>query len=207
MSPRQTATGVNYVFPHNYEVKVLEPYSLLHPAEKLYQFPAQLEEGDRTGVYLRVTPTRADAWAGFFAQGFDSAQVAHGVYSCPDHDSLCALAGGYAYVVAAAAPERWKQIEQRPVVEVRPVPELKLLLFVGFTSISVLGESQQPWTTERLSWEGLSITGIQGPTLRGTGWDALTDKDVPFEVDLLTGRSTGGARPNVDQHSPGSHSR
>ena len=34
----------NFFFPRNYEIKALESYSLVHPAEKLYQFPVQLEE-------------------------------------------------------------------------------------------------------------------------------------------------------------------
>ena len=195
MSIGQTSAGINLVFPHNYEVKLLESYSLVHPAEKLHQFPAELEEGDRSGVYVRVKPKGSVAWIGFFALGFDSKQVAHGIFSCPDPDWLCAVAGGYAYLVDTTNPERWMQIEQRPVTEVRPVPELKLLLFTGFTSITALGASQQLWTTERLSWEGVTVTQIQGTALHGFGWDAITDKEVPFEVDLLTGKSKGGARP------------
>jgi len=195
MSTGQTSAGINLVFPHNYEVKLLESYSLVHPAEKLHQFPAELEEGDRSGIYLRVMPKESAVWIGFFALGFESKQVAHGVFSCPDPDWLCAVRGGYAYVVDTANPERWMQIEQRPVTEVRSVPELKLLLFAGFTSITALGEAQQLWTTERLSWEGVSITEIRGTILHGLGWDAITDKEVPFEVDLLSRKSIGGASP------------
>jgi hypothetical protein len=185
----------HYVFPHNYEVDVLESYSLVNPVEELHQFPAELEAPDRNGTYLRVMPQAGTTWIGFFALGFDSPQVANGIYSCPDPASLCAVVGGYAYVVDARDPQRWVQIEQWPVVETKAVSNLKLLLFVGFTSITGLGESNQPWTTERLSWEGLSITAIQGTTMHGTGWDMITDKEVPFEVDLLTGKSQGGARP------------
>ncbi len=184
---------VHYVFPRSYEVELLN--SPVAPHERLHQFPARLEEGDRTGIYLRVTSQSAHAWTGFFVLGFDSPQVASGLYSCPDPGSLCIVIGGYAYLVAANDPQHWMQIEQRPVVEVKPIAELKLLLFVGFTSITGLRESDSLWTTERLSWEGLSITGIQGTSLHGMGWDMITDKEIPFEVDLLTGKSKGGARP------------
>lgn len=189
--------GVHYVFPHHYEVKVLESYSLVNPLETLHHFPAQLEEQDRTGAYLRVTPQDSRAWIGFFALGFDSVEVANGLYSCPDPASLCAAVGGYVYIVNAANPQQWVQLELRPVVEVKPVPELSLLLFLGFISIVGLGRSNQPWTTERLSWEGISIHEIQGTTLHGMGWDMITDKEVPFEVDLLTGKSKGGAKPGI----------
>lgn len=197
MSRKADLISVQYSFPHNYEIKLLESYSLVHPAERLYQYPGVLEEGDRAGLYLRVTAKESEPWIGFFAQGFDSAEVAHSIFSCPDPDWLCVVASGYAYVVDVGNPQRWMQIEQRPVVEVRAVPELKLLLFVGFTSITALGESQKLWTSERLSWEGVSITSVEGARLQGTGWDAIADKEVPFEVDLLTGKSQGGARPGL----------
>lgn len=186
---------VHYSFPHNYQVKVLESYNLAHPTERLHHFPAILEEGDRTGLYLRVTRKNSEAWVGFFAQGFDSREVARGVFSCPDPDWLCAAASGYVYLVDTSDPQRWIQVEQRPVVEIRSVLELKLLLFAGFTSITALGESQRLWTTERLSWEGISISDISGSCLHGMGWDAIADKEVPFELDLLTGKSKGGVRP------------
>ena len=54
-----------FAFPHSYEVKALESYSLAHPLEKLHHFPAELEEGDRTGVYLRVVPKSGAPWIGF----------------------------------------------------------------------------------------------------------------------------------------------
>lgn len=183
-----------FAFPRNYEVKLLTGY-LAHPAEKLHQFPSQLEEQDRTGVYLRIAPQGAPAWVGFFSLGFDSQQVANGIYSCPDPDSLCVATGGYAYVVNSRNPEDWLRIEQRPAVEVRAVNDPRLLLFFGFTSITGLGESGRLWTTDRLSWEGLNIKEIDGLILRGTGWDPIADKEVPFEVDLSTGQSRGGARP------------
>jgi hypothetical protein len=72
-----------------------------------------------------------------------------------------------------------------------------LLLFVGFTTITAVGPSGLAWTTERLSWEGLSMIEITGQKLRGLGWDALADKEAPFEVDLLSGESRGGARPDT----------
>jgi hypothetical protein len=183
-----------FAFPRNYEVKLLSSY-LPHPSEKLHHYPSQLEESDRTGIYLRVSPQNAPAWAGFFALGFDSQQVASGIYSCPDPDSLCVVVGGYAYVVNSRNPEDWLRMEQRPAAEVRAVADPKLLLFIGFTSITGMGESGRIWTTSRLSWEGLKVTEIEGPVLRGTGWDAIADKEIPFEVDLRTGESSGGSRP------------
>jgi hypothetical protein len=187
--------AVNLVFAHNYHVQVLDSYNLVNPLEKLHQFPTKLDEGDRTGTYVRVLPANSSAWIGFFALGFDSPDVASGIYSCPDPDWICVVAGGYGYLVNVRDPEQWRQIEQRPIVQVKAVPELKLVIFSGFTSITVLAESQRVWTSERLSWEGISISKIEGTIAYGKGWDAIADKEVPFELDLLTGKSRGGAAP------------
>jgi hypothetical protein len=187
----------DFAFPRNYEVKLLQSVPPIHPLEKLYHFPVELEEGDRTGAYLRVVSAQGAAWSGFFALGFESDQVVSAVCSCPDPDSLCVVAGGYAYVVEATDPTRWFRIEQQPVMELRALPDQRLLLFAGFTSISALGRQGLRWTTGRLSWEGVTITEITADKLRGLGWDAMADKELPFEVDLLTGKHTGGARPGI----------
>jgi hypothetical protein len=187
----------DFTFPRNYQVKLLEAAPPVHPLERLYHYPVELEEGDRTGAFLRVTPREKMAWTGFFALGFESDQVVNVVCSCPDPDSLCVVTGGYAYVVKATEPTQWLRIDQLPVMELRALPEQRLLLFAGFTSISALGDEGLKWTTERLSWEGVAITEIKGTILQGLGWDAFTDQEVRFEVDLLTGKHTGGARPGV----------
>jgi hypothetical protein len=185
----------DFTFPRNYEVRMLEAAPPVHPIEKLYHYPVELEEGDRSGAYLRVTPQSGPAWVGFFALGFDSDQVVNQVCSTPDAERFCVVVGGYAYVVKASNPDEWLRIEQRPVVDLRVLSQQGLLLFAGFTSITALGSSGIAWTTERLSWEGLTITEISEDKLLGHGWDAPSDKEVPFEVDLKTGKHTGGARP------------
>jgi len=185
----------DFTFPRNYEVRILEAAPPVHPVEKLYHYPVELEEGDRSGAYVRVTPQSGPPWMGFFALGFDSDQVVSQVCSTPDPDSFCVVVGGYAYVVKAAHTAEWLQVEQKPVVDMRVLPQQGLLLFAGFTTITALGSSGIAWTTDRLSWEGLTITEVSGDKLRGRGWDALADKEVPFEVDLKTGKHTGGARP------------
>jgi hypothetical protein len=185
----------DFTFPRNYEARMLEAAPPIHPLEKLYYFPVEMEEGDRNGIYLRVTPKAGPTWTGFFAQGFDSDQVVSQLCSTPDPESFCVVVGGYAYIVKATNPVEWLRIEQRPVVDLRVLTQQGLLLFAGFTSITAVDRSGIAWTTERLTWEGLTITEIDGHMLRGKGWDAQSDKEAPFEVDLKTGKHTGGAKP------------
>lgn len=192
----------DFTFGHHYEIKVLESAPPVHPVEKLHHYPVELEEGDRSGVYVRIVPNHGPAWFGFFAAGFNSPQVMNAVCSCPDAASVCVVAGGYAYVVKSGEPAAWFRIEQRPVVELKTVTDQQLILFSGFTSITALGPEGVAWTTERLSWEGIRISQIRSGTLHGFGWDALADKEVPFEVNLKTGKHTGGASPSRPGQDP-----
>ena len=196
MTPR---LKIDFVFPRNYDVAVLEAAPPVHPVEKLHHYPVELEEGDRAGAYVRVVPrqTAGPPWYGFFALGYDSDKVVNTVCSCPDPDTLCVVAGGYGYVVETSAPSRWFRVEQLPVIDLRAEPEAGLLLFAGFTTITALGSEGVRWTTGRLSWEGVTITRIESGKLQGRAWDAMSDKEVDFEVDLLTGKHIGGARPGT----------
>lgn len=182
-------------FPRQYEIKPLSSAPPVHPVEKLYHYPLELEEGDRAGLYVRVEPRGKPSWTGFFALGFDSDQAVNAICSCPDPDSLCVVAGGYAYVIRVSDPTQWFRVEQRPVTALRIIQEHRLILFVGFTTITAVGDAGISWSTGRLSWEGISIGDVRDNQLHGTGWDAMTNREVPFAVDLSTGRQTGGARP------------
>jgi hypothetical protein len=126
-----------------------------------------------------------------------------GVFACPNPQEMCAVAGGYAYVIDTAQPELCTHLPLKPVVEVRMLVPQVLLLFVGFHSIVAWGACGKAWETARISWEGVRITGIAENTLHGMGWNLLTDREAAFEVDLLTGHHQGGgfAQPPQAQKS------
>ncbi len=87
-------------------------------------------------------------------------------------------------------PEHSTHIPLKPVVSIHPTVDL--LLFTGFHTILAWGSAGEAWHTQRLSWEGIRITGIEGDTLHGLGWNLITDQETPFTVDLRTGRHQGG---------------
>ena len=100
---------------------------------------------------------------------------------------MCAVCGGYVYIINTAAPERFIMLPYRPVLQVRSVPVQELLLFVGHRAILAWGSQGKAWETVKLSDEGVTISGIEGRLLRGLGWDMMTDKETPFTVDLQNG--------------------
>ena len=124
--------------------------------------------------------------------GFKDPMMPTGVWASPNPDEMCAVAGGYAYLVDTTAPERVTQIPLRPVTEVRSLVPEGLLLFAGFTHLVAWAADGLRWTTGRLSWEGLTLGEVVGGRLLGTGWEMLSDKELPFSVDLQTGAYEGG---------------
>jgi len=183
--------AIDLTFPHTWSVEVLEKRPLIAPSRQ-FVYPQQVEEVERGALELLVKPTSGDTFLATCALGFADPTAPTGVWSCPDPEWLCAVSGGYAYLIHTLRPQQWSQIPYRPVLNVRALKEQQLLLFVGHHSILAWGRDGQAWQSERLSWEGIEITDIVGDTLCGLGWDLMTDKDVPFAIDLKTGEHTGG---------------
>lgn len=146
----------------------------------------------RGALQLMVHPARGGAFLATCALGFTSASVPTGLFACPNPDELCAVAGGYAYLIDTERPELSTHLGLRPVVELRVLPQHGLLLFVGFHQIAAWGRGGLAWETARLSWEGLRIGDVEDGRLHGFGWNMPSDKDVEFAVDLMTGEHTGG---------------
>ncbi|MHB8302535.1 MAG: hypothetical protein ACYDC6_06835 [Acidobacteriaceae bacterium] len=181
-------------FPYHWQVEVLERPPLIAPSRQ-YVYPQAVEEIERGALLalLRARPGAAPVLA-TFGLGFADPSLPHGIWSCPNPAQLCAIAGGYAYIVEVDHPERWLQIPYRPVISVHAAAAHALLIFSSFHTLWALGVQGQAWETRRLSWEGVRVTEILGGELHGFGWDLHTDAEVPFTVDLATGNHTGGAK-------------
>jgi hypothetical protein len=189
----------NAEFAHEWQAEVVERPPLIAPARH-FIYPRQVAgEEDalaRGALLLRIRPAAGGEFLATCARGFADSRMPTGVFSCPDPRELCAVAGGYAYIIDTAAPEKSTQIPLRPVVELRPLPGFDLLIFAGFQSIAAWDTQGLAWQSARLSYEGLRLTGIEAQELHGFGWDLQTDKEVEFAVDLRTGKHTGGAFPS-----------
>lgn len=182
-------------FSQSWSVEILKTPPLIAPARQ-FVYPQQIvgEEDTlaRGALQLMVRPAGGGMYLATCALGFTDRAMPTGVFACPNPDEMCAVAGGYAYVIDTANPERCIHIALKPVVEVRPLVAQNLLLFVGFHSIVAWGQDGIAWESARLSWEGVRITGIDGDVLNGFGWNLLSDREVAFTLDLLTGLHQGG---------------
>ncbi len=186
----------NVKFPRDWRAEVLTKPPLIAPARQ-FTYPHQIagEEDSmaRGALLLQINPS---AVGGTFlatcALGFTDPSMPTGIFSCPNPSELCAVAGGYAYIIDTTAPDRSTHIPLKPVAEVLALVEHDLLIFAGFHSILAWGREGLAWQTGRLSWEGIRITGVEGNTLQGFGWNMPTNKEAAFSIDLLTGAHTGG---------------
>jgi hypothetical protein len=190
----------------SWTAEILTQPPMIAPARQ-FIYPQQIAgEEDalaRGALQLMVRPASGGVFLATCALGFTDPTMPTGVFACPNPDELCAVAGGYAYIVNTTHPEHSTHIALKPVVEVRSLPEQNLLLFSGFHTILAWGKDGHAWETAKLSWEGLRITSVEGSTLHGFGWNLMTDKEVAFSVDLLTGQHQGGgfAPPSQRQKS------
>jgi hypothetical protein len=193
-------------FMQDWKAEVLTKPPLIAPARQ-FIYPQQIAgEEDalaRGALQLLVRPAAGGTFLATCALGFTDPTMPTGIFACPNPQQMCAVAGGYAYVVDTAQPEHCTHISLKPVVEIRPLITRGLLLFVGFHSIVAWGREGLAWESARLSWEGVRITDIEGDVLHGVGWNLLTDREVSFSLDLLTGLHQGGgfAQPPGKQKS------
>lgn len=129
------------------------------------------------------------------ALGFRDAAVPTGLWSTPKPEEICAVAGGYAYIIDTVEPERFTMIPYRPVLLVMPAVKAGLLLFVGHRSILAWSREGPAWESDKLSDEGVAITAIENGFLHGKGWQMLTDKEAEFALDLRNGQRVLPHRP------------
>jgi hypothetical protein len=143
-------------------------------------------EGSPSAEAAQAT-TSAPEFLATCALGFRDAAVPTGLWSTPNPREICAVSGGYTYIIDTANPSQFTMIPFRPVLEVRPLAAQSLLLFVSHHAILAWGPNGQVWQSEKLSDEGVAITLVDSDQLRGKGWDMITDKETPFILDLRTG--------------------
>ncbi len=130
-------------FSQNWTAQILKTPPLIAPARQ-FVYPQQVvgEEDTlaRGALQLMVQPASGGMFLATCALGFTDAAMPTGVFACPKADEMCAVAGGYAYVIDTSKPEHCTHIVLKPVGEVRSLVAQKLLLFVGFHAMIAWGQ-------------------------------------------------------------------
>jgi len=182
-------------FAQTWTARVLTAPPLIAPARQ-FVYPQRIAgEEDamaRGALLLDVKPAAGANFLATCALGFRDPTLPSGVFACPRADDLLALAGGYAYLIDTLAPERCLHLPLRPVTQLLSAPANGLLLFAGFHHVLAVDAKGVRWQSARLSWEGVTLTEVRNDRLHGTGWSLPTDREVPFSIDLSTGKHKGG---------------
>ena len=189
--------GSHFEFARRYEIEQLERIER-GGGIRVVGFPgavevdAQLEMA--AGPILRVEPADAAPWVGVF-YGSDTYGVppaAPGrLIGWPDGRSLCVVYAGSGTVVRTDNPDESYGIDCFPITDLRVVPSHELIVFAGFTNLTSYGAGGLRWTTDRLVWDDLSIVRVEGDRLIASGFNAPSNRNDEFAVNLATGHPDG----------------
>ena len=121
-------------FRQSWTAEILAAPPMIAPVRQ-FTYPLQIvgEEDAlaRGALLLMVKPAVGGSFLATCALGFTDTSMPTGVFACPNPDEVCAVAGGYAYLIDTSDPLRSTHIALKPVVEVRVFAEFGLLVFVG----------------------------------------------------------------------------
>ncbi len=175
-------------FAHRWQAEMLSARPAILPT-RYFVYPANAEEVEQGALEVLVRPEaeHTHPFLATCALGFRDPAVPTGLWATPNPDEICAVSGGYAYLIDTTAPERFTMVSYRPVLRVLPAPAARLLLFAGHRAILAWGRNGQAWESEKLSDEGVTITSVDDSFLHGAGWEMRTDKETAFTLDLGTG--------------------
>jgi len=156
-------------------------------------FPSEWGRLGREGVVVEFA-SQAGSWVGNFAGGLGGLTAVH---PHPNDRDVVVIAAGDLWVV---------DMEQRSAE-------------VAFSSIDAALDVQHPpgwvfsrqrvalarfgpggliWHTRRLSWDGFDQLKIVGGEITGRAWSPIRNQWLEFQVDLRTGKSSGGANSSED---------
>ena len=191
MADKMARPTIDLSFPRSWNAEILPARPLILPPRH-FVYPRDAEEIERGALEVLIQPAAAaQPFLATCALGFRDPAVPTGLWSAPEPEKICAVAGGYAYLIDTVAPERFTMIAYRPVLQILPAVEHELLLFVGHRSILAWGRNGHAWESAKLSDEGVNILEIEGALLRGKGWEMTADKEISFSLDLRTGLLIG----------------
>jgi hypothetical protein len=182
-------------FRSTWTARILPAPPLIAPARQFIyprRVPGEEDAMNRGALLVEVKPANSPNFLATCALGFRDPSLPTGIHTCPRPDDLLAIAGGYAYLIDAQAPEQALFVPLRPVTQVLAAPEAGLILLAGFHRVAAIGVQGLQWESERLSWEGVAMGEVVENELLGMGWDMRADREVPFRIDLSTGKHRGG---------------
>ncbi len=185
-----------FAFDHSYDAMKLPELPCTQGQENaVIRFPANPGGGGKDGLLVRVTPVNGAPWLGMFAFGDPTGRGLNELFSCPNRDHLGVISAGRGYIVDTVNSCLVSEVPAFPVQQVIPLLRKQLLLLLDFVTITAWSQNGCLWRTRRLSYDGLKIKEIGLDLLVGSGWDPTNPNPPDFQVELSTGKCSGGSSP------------
>jgi len=176
--------------PHDYQLAELE--ELQNGFDIHYFSESNSGEGGNVGVIIKMTSSAMKSWLGVFAFGMGAFS---GVYAMPGKRTFCVVSKGNGYIVSVDQPESFKIVECDPVTDVKVSTEHNIVIFASYTELVAYGEIGLLWRSDRLAFDGLRITNVDGDFILGKYFDLRSEKMEKFSVNLSDGTHTGSQPP------------
>lgn len=138
----------------------------------------------REGVVVRFFPTQGDSWVGNFVGGARG-PACNRVVAHPNKRDVIVVAQGEGCIIDPDTRKIRKQFAS--VWNIFSVPALDLVVLQGLVDFQAIKADDSGWCSNRISWDGFRNIEIRGTELLGEAL-SISDKEVPFRLDLLTGR-------------------
>lgn len=191
---------IDFTFPHSYEVQELHELPATGKIDvPLLYIPEPKTRGEHDGLWLTFRSSNGESWVGVFAFGNSSPSAVSRVISTPDPEAVCIVSRGAAYLVRPSEPNAWHQVRVSPIIDVRILPEHRVLLLAGFTKLIACGNRGVLWESSNLCGDELKILRVTSEAVEGSGYDPAKAGEARFAVDIKTGQSLLNTSTNGEE--------
>lgn len=92
-------------------------------------------------------------------------------------------------MILVEKPDRYEVLPIRPVREIIPVIDAKLMILVGYTSLLAVGVDGVKWASPRLVSDGFSEVRVALSRVVVRGVSARDNMEIEITLDLATGEA------------------
>lgn len=148
------------------------------------------------GFVVRLRADDDNAWVGNFQPGLNGYSD---VLKHPNGTELIVISGGQAYIIDPAFRQCLGTFGAY-IESAFEIPEHQMIIFGNGRWFEAINKSGRLWRSGRISWDGMRNTARHESRLTGEAYD-ITDRWVPFELDIVSGDFTGGSYTGPDRHN------
>lgn len=141
---------------------------------------------------MEFYPGTTSSWVGNFQRSIGTYDA---VISYPNDRFVLVIAGGEGYLIDPK-DRRLVEIHFGKLENAITLSDTKTLIVSDGQWLAGHGERGFLWRSRRVSWDGVWDLREDNGRLHGKCWDALTDTEGSFSVDIQTGEVVGGTYPD-----------